>query len=213
MESSRRPLAAGVAGYLALNVAALLTAVELGIQPALFNASGSPLYFPYDLNVAIPAMLIPHLLVAGFAEALVTGLVVAYLQRAHLPLLALGEPSPAAPAAGAPAPQRAWGLLWAGLAVIVLLTPLGLLAPGGAWGEWGAEEVEQLVGFVPSGMGSLISFWSAPIPDYAIPGLEDSFASQSLGYILSAAVGVGLVGLASWLFGRLGRGKRLGRPS
>ena len=216
LESPRRPVAAAIAGYLAINVAGLLTAVELGLQPLLFQANGAPLYFPYGLSVALPAMVIPHLLVAGFAEALVAGLVVAYLQRAHRPLLELRQPANALHGGGRERGVRATdrrrlGVLWIGLAVIVLITPLGLLAPGGAWAEWSADEVEQLVGAVPAGMQSLMSFWSAPIPDYAIPGLEGSFGSQSLGYVLSGLIGVGLVVLASWLFGKLSRGKNVGR--
>src|ERR1035441_1312951 len=46
--SRRRVIGAGIAGYLSINVAALLAAVELGIQPMLFrDASGAPLYAPY----------------------------------------------------------------------------------------------------------------------------------------------------------------------
>src|SRR5215831_8424652 len=66
--SRRRVIAAGVAGYLAANASALAAAVELGIQPALFHdASGTPLYAPYPLKIAIPAMLIGHLTFAGIA--------------------------------------------------------------------------------------------------------------------------------------------------
>src|SRR5271157_6048538 len=48
VDSRRRVVAAGVAGYLAANVSALAAAVELGIQPMLFHdAGGTPLYAPY----------------------------------------------------------------------------------------------------------------------------------------------------------------------
>jgi len=88
--SPRRIIGAVVGGYLGLNAAALLTAIELGIQPILFQgAGGVPLYAPYGLRVAIPAMMGGHLFIAGPVEAVVTGLVVAYLQRAQLPLLEL----------------------------------------------------------------------------------------------------------------------------
>src|SRR5208283_4385949 len=60
--SRRRVIAAGIAGYAGINMAALLAAIEFGIQPALFHdASGTPLYAPYGLSVSIPAMLIGHL--------------------------------------------------------------------------------------------------------------------------------------------------------
>lgn len=81
-ESPRRVVAAAVAGYLSINVAALLTALEFGIQPMLFHdASGAPLYAPYPLSVALPAMMIGHLAIAGFAELAITGGLVAWLQR------------------------------------------------------------------------------------------------------------------------------------
>src|SRR5215467_4812656 len=78
--STRRAVAAGIAGYCAVNVSALLAAVEFGIQPLLYHdASGAPLYCPYPLSVAIPAMMLGHLAVAGIAEAFVSGGVVAFL--------------------------------------------------------------------------------------------------------------------------------------
>jgi len=44
---------------------------------------GTPLYCPYSLNVAVPAMAFEHLVFFGFVEALVTGLVVAYLSKSE----------------------------------------------------------------------------------------------------------------------------------
>lgn len=88
--SRRQVWAAAAGGYVGINVAALLTAVELGVQPLLFVAAdGTPLYSPFPLAQAIPAMMFGHLTIAGIAEALTTGLVVTYLQRANLPLLQL----------------------------------------------------------------------------------------------------------------------------
>ncbi len=80
---TRKVVAAAVAGYVGLNLAAFLTALEFGIQPYFFkDASGAPLYCPYDLSVAVPAMVIPHLLWAGFAEALFTALGLWFLIKA-----------------------------------------------------------------------------------------------------------------------------------
>ena len=62
LASSRRVVAAALAGYVAVNAAALATAVELGLQPLLYHdASGAPLYCPYPLGIAVPAMMIGHL--------------------------------------------------------------------------------------------------------------------------------------------------------
>jgi cobalt/nickel transport system permease protein len=80
--SGRRTVAAFIGGYIGLNFAALLAGVELGIQPLLHHtAAGEALYCPYGLSVAVPAMLGAHLLVFGWVEAIVTALVVKYLQK------------------------------------------------------------------------------------------------------------------------------------
>lgn len=87
--SVRRVIAAGAAGYVALNIAAVSTAIMFGIQPLLHKtASGESLYCPYGLNVAIPMMLGEHLIVFGWVEAIVTALVVKYLQQQDPSLLA-----------------------------------------------------------------------------------------------------------------------------
>ncbi|MCM8762824.1 MAG: cobalt transporter CbiM [Candidatus Omnitrophica bacterium] len=86
--SARRVIAAGIAGYAALNLAALTTAIMFGLQPLLQKtASGESLYCPYGLGVAIPAMLGEHLLIFGWVEAIVTALVVKYLQKQDARLL------------------------------------------------------------------------------------------------------------------------------
>ncbi|MDD5254439.1 MAG: cobalt transporter CbiM [Candidatus Omnitrophica bacterium] len=90
--SGRRVIAAGIAGYLALNIAALSTAIMFGIQPLLHKtANGQALYCPYGLHIAIPAMAGEHLLLFGWIEALVTGLVIKYLQKQDPALLAAGK--------------------------------------------------------------------------------------------------------------------------
>jgi len=86
--SPRRWIGAAVGGYVGLNAAALATAFELGIQPAIaHDSAGHALYAPYPLAIAVPVMAAGHLLVFGLVEAVVTGLVVAYLQRADASLL------------------------------------------------------------------------------------------------------------------------------
>lgn len=90
--SGRRVIAAGIAGYIALNIAALSTAIMFGIQPLLHKtASGQSLYCPYGLNVAIPVMLGEHMLIFGWVEAIVTALVVKYLQKQDPHLLEAQE--------------------------------------------------------------------------------------------------------------------------
>src|SRR6185436_4448379 len=98
LTAQRRVVAAALAGYASINVAALLAAIEFGVQPLLFkDASGAPLYAPYPLSIAIPAMLIGHLTVAGAAELIVTAGVVAYLQRSDPALLRQTAPAAVGP--------------------------------------------------------------------------------------------------------------------
>lgn len=85
-------MASALAGYLSIVGAALLVGLELGLQPLLEHTEdGTPLYAPYSWRVAIPAMLLPHLLLAGPLEALITASVVAYLYRAEPTLLKIHE--------------------------------------------------------------------------------------------------------------------------
>ncbi|MFH1230113.1 MAG: cobalt transporter CbiM [Planctomycetota bacterium] len=82
VNSIRRVIAAGIAGYIGLNMAALLTGAEFGLQPLLHHtADGQALYCPYGLWVAVPAMAGEHLLIFGWVEAIVTALVIKYLQK------------------------------------------------------------------------------------------------------------------------------------
>lgn len=205
--SVRRIVAAAVAGYLAINLAALLAAVEFGIQPGLFHdASGAPLYAPYPLSIAVPAMMIGHLTFAGLAELFITAGLVAWLQRSNSSLLTLAHQQPSES-------TSAWSLtrkLWLGVSVLMIASPIGLLAAGTAWGEWGVEdftkpEVRQEIAqassgvippeTAPHGLEKLASLWQAPIPDYAPSFMQNTH----LGYILSAVLGTGLILLVFWL--------------
>jgi cobalt/nickel transport system permease protein len=216
LTSRRRVVAAAVAGYLAVNAAALIAAVEFGIQPMLFHdASGTPLYAPYPLRIAIPAMMIGHLTFAGLAEAAISGGLVAYLQVADSGLLRATSGVAADGDLGrstAPSLRR----LWIMIAIFMLLTPLGILAAGTAWGEWSPAQMTQTTASapsansaastVPAGLQRLSNFWTAPFPAYAPAFVK----SRSFGYLLSAMFGVGLlliVSLAARSWAAKSRGK------
>lgn len=80
--SPRRWLGAAAGGYVGLVLAATTTGLMFGLQPLIaHDAAGQALYAPYPLQVALPVMAFEHLAVFGWVEALVTGLVVAFLQR------------------------------------------------------------------------------------------------------------------------------------
>jgi cobalt/nickel transport system permease protein len=202
LTSKRRVVAAAIAGYLAVNAAALIAAIEFGIQPILFHdASGTPLYAPYRLGVAIPAMMIGHLTLAGLAEAAISAGLVAYLQIAD-PTLLRATSGVAADASDAsigrrlaPSLQR----LWMVIAVFMLLTPVGILAAGTAWGEWSPTQLARSASpqqgvdspspSVPAGLQRLSNLWTAPFPAYAPTFVR----SRGFGYLLSAMFGVGFL--------------------
>lgn len=91
--------------------------------------------------------------------------------------------------------------------VIILLTPIGLLAPGSAWGEWGLDEIKNMIGYVPEGMNRFSEVIKAILPDYSIPGFDANFFQQALGYIFSAVVGIAAIVLIFAILGRI-----MGKP-
>ena len=87
--------------------------------------------------------------------------------------------------------------LWIGIGILALLSPLGLILPalfgaGGAWGEWGINTIEKIVGFVPEGMKRLADPGKAPLPGYTVPGQSTGLVSGSFGYLASAIIGIAL---------------------
>ena len=222
--ATRRVFAAGLAGYAAINASALCAAIEFGIQPLLFrDAAGAPLYAPYPLSIAIPAMLIGHLTIAGLAELVLTAGVVGYLQRTDPALLQRTAPPSATIASSNPAvagsnlewSHRTMRRLWVALSMLLILTPLGILAVGTAWGEWTSQdfsdpamrqEITKATGQAPpvnapSGLKRLSTLWTAPFPRYAPAVIR----SASFGYALSGMIGVGLIVLVCSLAGLGGR--------
>jgi len=199
--SKRRMIGAGIAGYIGINAAALCAAIEFGLQPILFHAAnGMPLYSPYGLGVAIPAMAFAHLTVAGPVEGVVSGLVIAYLQRTNPVLLQMRSDSEKSTS------YIPYGRYIAGLIVVALLTPLGLLASGTAWGEWGGKDLQAQLGFVPSGLERLGAFWNHILfKDYGVAGLDQTFWQQALGYIISAFFALLVIGMIGFAIQRFAR--------
>ncbi len=98
--------------------------------------------------------------------------------------------------------------LWIGLLILTLLTPLGVILPekfkaGGAWGEWGPEELEKLIGYVPAGLRKLADLWKAPVPDYNFDGEAASMTFQVISYIASGIIGILAVCLVMYVISRL----------
>ena len=218
ISSKRRITASAVAGYVAINVCALLTAIEFGIQPTFFHdASGAPLYAPYPLRVAIPAMMIGHLTFAGLAEAVISAGMVSYLLRSDSRLISTAAPSTAGLPPGTVQTRAGWNRpLWWAVGLLLLCTPLGILAAGTAWGEWSVSDLanggpraqisaasgnHEPPALVPQGLQKMASVWTAPFPGYA-PGF---IKSPFLGYLLSGMFTVGLFVMASLIAISVGR--------
>lgn len=160
-----------VGSYVGINVAAFLTAIELGIQPIIATQGGEPLYNPYGLAVTIPAMMLTHLTIAGAVEVFFTYVIYRFVKQV--------------------APQELYTPTSVNttsfvkkiryvLIALVVLSPLGLLAEGTAFGEWSADELAEMMNNVPAGIENGFSF-EALFSDYTIPG-----TNIAVGYILSA---------------------------
>ena len=220
-DSRRRVLAAALAGYGAINLSALLAAIEFGLQPLLFHdATGAPLYAPYPLRIAIPAMMLGHLTIAGAAEAVMSAGLFSYLRRNEPGLVGIGLQSAELGASAAPSVALGAGRgLWGMLAAVLLLTPLGIVASGAAWGEWAPNDFANSVGrtqiaaasgqalppvAAPAGLARLAQVWTAPMPSYAPHFIK----SAAFGYLLSAMFGVGLIVGVVWLSQRASHSAR-----
>ena len=160
-----------VGSYVGINVAAFLTAIELGIQPIIATQGGEPLYNPYGSAVTIPAMMVTHLTIAGAVEVFFTYVIYRFVKQV--------------------APQELYTPTSVNttsfvkkirylLIALVVLSPLGLLAEGTAFGEWSADELAEMMNNVPAGIENGFSF-EALFSDYTIPG-----TNIAVGYILSA---------------------------
>ncbi|HZQ28557.1 MAG TPA: cobalt transporter CbiM [Acidimicrobiales bacterium] len=198
LTSRRRALAAGLGGYVGLNAAALCAAIEFGLQPTLFHrADGTPLYAPFHLSHTIPAMMLAHLLVAGVIEAVLTAGVVSYLQRANVPLLRINHKAVAESDDDLPPPTRLrWRWAVVGLGVMALLTPLGLIAPGTAFGEDAPQDLDLRkyhLDAVPEGLRRYAGFWHHTLFDGY--GFRND-ANPTVGYLVSAFVGIAVIVLA-----------------
>ena len=99
--------------------------------------------------------------------------------------------------------------MWLGLAVLAVISPIGLILPdkfkaGGAWGEWGIDEIEKMLGYVPRGMKESAEKWRAPLPDYDLKGWDQmGMGMQSLGYIFSAVIGIAIIVAVIMLLGKM----------
>ncbi len=164
------------------------------------TANGTPLYAPFHLSQTIPAMMLAHLTIAGLCEFAVTAGILAYLQRANVPLLRINHAN--VPVTDEELVKKRMGWRWAmvGLATLIVITPLGLLAPGGAFGEDAPADLDLSkygLSAVPTGLNKFSSFWSHTV--LGGYGFQDG-QHPVIGYLLSAVVGIVIIGAFTALF-------------
>lgn len=98
--------------------------------------------------------------------------------------------------------------LWIGLIVLAFLSPLGIILPemfkaGDAWGEWSAETLQKILGYVPEGLRKYSDLWKAPVPDYSFGGQSATFARQIIYYSISGLLGIAIVVLIIYVISKL----------
>ena len=104
------------------------------------------------------------------------------------------------------------------LVAVSIVAPIGLIAPGIAFGEGNASDLQATFGYVPAGLRSLSGMFSAPLAGYDVPLPFFSRANAPLwhaaiGYEVAGIVGVLLVGGAVYAIARLLAGGLAARAS
>jgi cobalt/nickel transport system permease protein len=104
-------------------------------------------------------------------------------------------------------PRRIRGLGTAYVA-IAILTPLGLIAPGFAYGEGAPNDLQKQLRFVPEGLQAISGFVSTPLKAYNLPlpffSADDApMWHQGPGYEIAGLLGMLILGALVWGFGTL----------
>jgi cobalt/nickel transport protein len=94
------------------------------------------------------------------------------------------------------------------LLLLCFITPLGILLPvffnaGDAWGEWSAQTLKDLIGYVPEGLAKYSDVWKAPLTEYTVNSGDKSIVHQSGYYIVSGVFGATVTYLVMMLISRL----------
>jgi len=92
--------------------------------------------------------------------------------------------------------------------LLAVIAPLGLIAPGFAYGEGSTRDVAAAFGYVPKGLSDLSGIFSAPLAAYNIPLPFFSDASAPLwhagiGYEIAGILGVLMVGGLTMIVARV----------
>ena len=78
--------------------------------------------------------------------------------------------------------------------LIAVIAPLGLIAPGFAYGEGSTGDVQAAFGYVPKGLQDLSGIFSAPFAGYDVPlpffkGADAPLWHAAIGYEIAGIIG------------------------
>jgi hypothetical protein len=112
---------------------------------------------------------------------------------------------------------RAVKRVGAGFVALAVVAPIGLIAPGFAYGEGHAQDVKLAFGYVPTGLQDLSGIFAAPLSGYNLPLPFFSEANAPLwhagiGYEVAGILGILAVGGVTYLVARLLRGADRAKP-
>ena len=125
-------------------------------------------------------MALSHLTIAGIAEGLFTLSLYLFILKTSPNIIYDSQ-------------QIKLNSIFSLLAFLIIISPLGLIAEGTAWGEWAPEEILNdtssgvPLGFIPEKLLNGFNY-EAFFPDYTMSGATDILA-----YIASAIIGVALL--------------------
>jgi hypothetical protein len=99
------------------------------------------------------------------------------------------------------------------LCLLALLSPIGIIFPeqlrsGDAWGEWSAENIEKMLGYVPKGFDRIKDIWAAPLPDYNVAGNDSSLFVKVISYVFSGFIGISACILIFFILLKILKGTR-----
>jgi hypothetical protein len=94
------------------------------------------------------------------------------------------------------------------LLFLCFITPVGIMLPaifhaGNAWGEWSAQTLKDLIGYVPKGLAKYSDVWNAPLSNYTANINDTSVVHRSGYYIVSGIIGSTLTYIAMLLISKL----------
>ena len=103
---------------------------------------------------------------------------------------------------------RAVKRIGAAFVALAVVAPIGLIAPGFAYGEGSTADVKAAFGYVPGGLRDLSGVFAAPMSGYNVPlpffdGANAPLWHAGIGYEIAGIVGIMAVGGVTYLVARL----------